>query len=279
MKLRLLRLALGVVAGGVLAVVGASLQGLLQNPLADPFTLGVASGAALGSTPGAGVRPDRGAVRAAGRVRRRAGDHTCRLLAGPDARTGHDDRPRPGRGHRQLPVLSSLVMLVMILGRRTLGEAVYMMMGHLGVVFTSGTLWLFAGASVVALAADRVALVLQPVARHHRRPVRKRRRPWASTPSGSPRPCSSSPRCSSGIVVSFTGRHQLRRPGRAAPGADAVRARAPAASCPARSLPARRSCSFRTCWRGTSCPAACRCRSSPRWSACRSSSTCCRSRL
>lgn len=49
-------------------------------------------------------------------------------------------------------LFSSLVMLVMILGHRTLGEAVYMMMGHLGVVFTSGTLWLFAGASVVALA-------------------------------------------------------------------------------------------------------------------------------
>src|SRR5512138_776916 len=50
MDLRLLRLVLGIVAGGVLAVVGASLQGLLQNPLADPFTLGVAGGAALGST-------------------------------------------------------------------------------------------------------------------------------------------------------------------------------------------------------------------------------------
>ncbi|MBM3316145.1 iron ABC transporter permease, partial [candidate division WOR-3 bacterium] len=43
------RLLLGVLAGGVLALVGAALQGLLRNPLADPFTLGVASGGALGS--------------------------------------------------------------------------------------------------------------------------------------------------------------------------------------------------------------------------------------
>jgi iron complex transport system permease protein len=37
------------VAGGVLAVAGASFQALLRNPLATPHTLGVSAGAALGA--------------------------------------------------------------------------------------------------------------------------------------------------------------------------------------------------------------------------------------
>ncbi|MFN8512048.1 MAG: iron chelate uptake ABC transporter family permease subunit [Chloroflexia bacterium] len=36
--------------GASLAVSGATYQGLFRNPLADPFLLGVAAGAALGAT-------------------------------------------------------------------------------------------------------------------------------------------------------------------------------------------------------------------------------------
>jgi len=43
------RTALGVLAGGALAVSGAALQGLFRNPLADPTLIGVSSGAALGA--------------------------------------------------------------------------------------------------------------------------------------------------------------------------------------------------------------------------------------
>ena len=39
-------------AGGLLAVSGAVLQGLLANPLAEPYTLGIASGAAFGGALG-----------------------------------------------------------------------------------------------------------------------------------------------------------------------------------------------------------------------------------
>ncbi len=39
-------------AGGLLAVSGAVLQGLLANPLAEPYTLGIASGAAFGGAVG-----------------------------------------------------------------------------------------------------------------------------------------------------------------------------------------------------------------------------------
>jgi len=47
--LRLPRILLGILVGAALSVAGASFQALLRNPLADPFVLGVSSGAALGS--------------------------------------------------------------------------------------------------------------------------------------------------------------------------------------------------------------------------------------
>jgi iron complex transport system permease protein len=151
MELRLLRLALGIVAGGVLAVVGASLQGLLQNPLADPFTMGVASGAALGASLTLVLGRTAGAFAPVGGF---AGALVTMLLVYALARV---------RGRVTVTGLvlagvimsflfSSLVMLAMILGRRTLGEAVYMMMGHLGPVFTGTTVWLFGAVAVLSIA-------------------------------------------------------------------------------------------------------------------------------
>ncbi|MFF8386503.1 FecCD family ABC transporter permease [Streptomyces kanasensis] len=43
------RVLLGVVTGAGLSVVGAALQALVRNPLAEPYLLGVSSGAALGA--------------------------------------------------------------------------------------------------------------------------------------------------------------------------------------------------------------------------------------
>ena len=48
--LRLPRVALGVLVGGMLSVAGASYQGVFRNPLADPYLLGAAAGAGLGAT-------------------------------------------------------------------------------------------------------------------------------------------------------------------------------------------------------------------------------------
>ncbi len=44
------RVAAGALVGASLALAGALFQGLLRNPLADPFLLGISSGAALGAT-------------------------------------------------------------------------------------------------------------------------------------------------------------------------------------------------------------------------------------
>ena len=47
--LRLPRIALGILVGASLSVAGTGFQALLRNPLADPYVLGVSSGAALGA--------------------------------------------------------------------------------------------------------------------------------------------------------------------------------------------------------------------------------------
>lgn len=47
-QVRLPRVMLGFLVGSCLASVGVALQALLRNPLADPYVLGVSSGAALG---------------------------------------------------------------------------------------------------------------------------------------------------------------------------------------------------------------------------------------
>ena len=49
MKIRLPRVILAGLVGGSLAISGAAFQGLLRNPLADPYTLGVSSGASVWS--------------------------------------------------------------------------------------------------------------------------------------------------------------------------------------------------------------------------------------
>ncbi|HEV2261118.1 MAG TPA: iron ABC transporter permease [Candidatus Rubrimentiphilum sp.] len=46
-QLRLSRIAIGATVGAALAVAGALLQGLLRNPLADPYLTGVSAGAAV----------------------------------------------------------------------------------------------------------------------------------------------------------------------------------------------------------------------------------------
>jgi len=48
-KIRMPRVLLAGLVGASLAISGAAFQGLLKNPLADPYTLGVSSGASVGA--------------------------------------------------------------------------------------------------------------------------------------------------------------------------------------------------------------------------------------
>ncbi|HVC24563.1 MAG TPA: iron ABC transporter permease [Acidimicrobiales bacterium] len=101
-QLRMPRIVLGGIVGAMLALAGASYQGVFHNPLADPYLLGVASGAGLGATVavvelphlrGLGFDPlplaafvgaivAVGATIALGRTRERARDATSLVLGG-----------------------------------------------------------------------------------------------------------------------------------------------------------------------------------------------------
>jgi iron complex transport system permease protein len=48
-QIRLPRVLVGLLAGGTLAMAGAALQVMFRNPLAEPWTLGIAGGASLGA--------------------------------------------------------------------------------------------------------------------------------------------------------------------------------------------------------------------------------------
>lgn len=50
LNLRLPRIILSALVGATLSVVGATLQGMFKNPMADPYVLGISSGASLGAT-------------------------------------------------------------------------------------------------------------------------------------------------------------------------------------------------------------------------------------
>jgi iron complex transport system permease protein len=57
-ELRAPRVLLAFLVGGSLSVVGASLQALLRNPLADPYLLGLSGGAGLGAVVAIALNPD-----------------------------------------------------------------------------------------------------------------------------------------------------------------------------------------------------------------------------
>ncbi|MBN2538016.1 iron ABC transporter permease [candidate division WOR-3 bacterium] len=155
--LRLTRLLLGIVAGGVLGLVGASLQGLLRNPLVDPYTLGVSSGAAFGTTvvlaaglgtsllmPVAGFAGALGTMLLVWLLARVRGRVTVTGLVLAGIITSF--------------LFSALVMLLVVASRRPLAQAVYLLMGRLNVAFTRDSLALFAGSGVLLVAGAAVLL-------------------------------------------------------------------------------------------------------------------------
>jgi iron complex transport system permease protein len=57
-EIRVPRVVLAALVGAMLAVAGATYQGVFRNPLADPYLLGVAAGAGLGATIAIAYLPD-----------------------------------------------------------------------------------------------------------------------------------------------------------------------------------------------------------------------------
>ncbi len=131
-QLRLYRVLLGIFAGSVLAFSGGVLQSLFGNPLVEPYTLGSASGAALGTAVGITlfgyISPVFAFLGALG----------IGVIVFAIARTGGGllrDRLILA-GVVMSFLCSSLVMIIMIAGKKELYEIIYMLMGYLGLIIT-----------------------------------------------------------------------------------------------------------------------------------------------
>lgn len=134
LALRMPRVLLAYAVGAALSVAGGAFQGLFRNPMADPYVIGVSSGAALGAAVAITLRPPAdllglGAVP----VFAFAGALATAFAVYAMARVG-----------REVPVgnlllagvaagafLSALVSLIVVLSRRELGEIVFWIMGSL----------------------------------------------------------------------------------------------------------------------------------------------------
>jgi iron complex transport system permease protein len=133
---------LTVFAGGVLAFVGASLQGLLENPLVDPYIIGSSSGAGVGvalallfgwtSVFGRPLFAFAGAVAA-----------LVLVYAIASARGRATRLSLILSGVAVSFVCSSLVMVLMVLSRSELSQIIYLLMGSTNILFTPQELWTF----------------------------------------------------------------------------------------------------------------------------------------
>jgi iron complex transport system permease protein len=147
---RLPRVVLGIFAGGVLSLVGATLQGLLQNPLVDPYTLGVASGAAFGASVallfGSGTNILVLLFSFAGAFVTILLVYSVARIKGRITKTG-----LVLAGVIVSFLFSSLTMLSMVFSKKPLTQTIYLLMGHLGIVFTARTLLLFILSALITI--------------------------------------------------------------------------------------------------------------------------------
>ncbi len=156
-SLRLPRVLLAAVVGASLAVAGGAFQGLFRNPMADPYVIGVSSGAALGAALAITFRPGVGLL-GLGPVPLAAfcGALLTVLVVYNIARVG-----------REVPVgnlllsgvavgafLSALVSVVVVFSRRQLHEIVFWLMGSL-----AGRGWVYLGAALPYLVLGTAVLL------------------------------------------------------------------------------------------------------------------------
>jgi len=147
LQLRIWRVILGIFAGGVLAFCGCLLQGLFGNPLVEPYTLGSASGAALGASVGilifGTINPFLAFLGSLGTgffvytvARIEGGLLRDRLILA---------------GVVMSFLCSSLVMIIMVMGGRELYEILYLLMGYLGVIINDSNRIMIVALMIVSL--------------------------------------------------------------------------------------------------------------------------------
>ncbi|UCD20068.1 MAG: iron ABC transporter permease [candidate division WOR-3 bacterium] len=147
MQLRVWRVILGIFAGGVLAFCGCLLQGLFGNPLVEPYTLGSASGAALGASVGILVFGAISPVLAfLGSLGVGFFVYTIARIEGGLLR----DRLILA-GVVMSFLCSSLVMIIMVMGGRELYEILYLLMGYLGIIINDSNRLMIIALIIIAL--------------------------------------------------------------------------------------------------------------------------------
>lgn len=158
LQLRLSRVILGIFAGGILAFCGCLLQGLFGNPLVEPYTLGSASGAALGASLGILIF---GAISP---LLAFAGSLGVGFFVYTVARIeGGVLRDRLILAGVVLSFLcSSLVMIIMVMGGRELYEVLYLLMGYLGIIINT------ANRTMIAVLIIISATIVAFLYRYHR---------------------------------------------------------------------------------------------------------------
>lgn len=146
-QLRLSRVILGIFAGGILGFCGGILQGLFGNPLVEPYTLGSASGAALGGSIGILLFGTVSPVFAfLGSLGVGLFVYTIAKIEGGLLR----DRLILA-GVIMSFLCSSLVMIIMVVGGRELYEILYLLMGYLGVIINPTNRILIIGLIVISV--------------------------------------------------------------------------------------------------------------------------------
>jgi iron complex transport system permease protein len=151
--LRLPRILLGILVGAALSVSGASFQALLRNPLADPFVLGVSSGAALGSILALIVAPQLALITPLGAFLGALATITAVYYLG--RRNGHlDSSTLLLGGIITASFLSAIIMFLMTtLAGRDLRGMVFWLMGDLSTPVPVGLRWIFTIGVLVGIGA------------------------------------------------------------------------------------------------------------------------------
>jgi cobalamin transport system permease protein len=151
--LRLPRILLGMLVGAALSVSGASFQALLRNPLADPYVLGVSSGAALGSILGLIVAPQLTIVTTLGAFLGALATITGVYFLG--RRKGElDSATLLLGGIISASFLSAIIMFLMTtLAGRDLRGMVFWLMGDLSTPVPASLRWIFAVGLIVGIGA------------------------------------------------------------------------------------------------------------------------------
>lgn len=152
-ELRLPRIILGILVGAALSVAGTGFQALLRNALADPYVLGVSSGAALGAIVSLIVSPRVPLLTPLGAFLGAAGTIATVYLLG--RRGGQlDSTTLLLAGIITASFLSAVIMFLMTtLSGRDLRGMAFWLMGDLSTPLPAGLRWIFVAGLLAAVGA------------------------------------------------------------------------------------------------------------------------------